>query len=171
MPTATTTTLLIFLAPPDTHLNASVITANAESTVLELTFPSNSILGSNATVTVGPNTASTGTYAAQISVPNTGEVTLNCNTTKSTPTACVATGGLGGLFEIVSTTIPSYNFLPVTITAGQNVLSQASTAIPSTTATDMGSAFSGSGGVAARGNSPLAALIALLAVGFGRWVF
>jgi len=171
MPTATTTTLLIFLAPADTHLNASVITANAESTVLELTFPSNSLLGSNATVTVGPNTASTGSYAAQISVPNTGEVTLNCNVTKSTPTACVATGELGGLLEVVSTTIPSYNFLPVTITAGQDVLSQASTAVPSTMSKDMGSPFSGSGGAGARGNSPLAALMALLVIGFGRWLF
>lgn len=172
MATATTTTLLVFLAPADLNLYASVVSANAESTVLEVMVPSNSILGgnNNATLTIGPSAASTGTYAAQISVPNTGEVTLNCNTSMSTPTACVATGELGGLFQIESTTIPSFNFLPVTITGGQDVLSEASTAVATQT-TDVGSPFSESSGAAGRGNSPFAAMIALLAVTIGRWLF
>lgn len=172
MATATTTTLLVFLAPADSNLYASVVSANAESTVLELMVPSNSVLGgdNNATLTVGPSAASTGTYAAQISVPNTGEVTINCNTSMSTPTACVATGGLGGVLQVESTTIPSYNFLAVTITGGQNVLSEASTAVVSQT-TDVGSPFSGTNGAAGRGNSPFAAMIALLAVTVGRWLF
>jgi hypothetical protein len=171
MATATTTTLLVFLAPADLNLYASVISANAESTVLELMIPSNSILGgdNNATLTVGPSAASTGTYAAQVSVPGTGEVTINCNTSMSTPTACVATGGLGGLIQVESTTIPSYNLLPVTITGGQNVLSEASTAAITQT-TDIGSPFSGMSGAAGRGNSPFAAVVALLAVTVGRWL-
>lgn len=174
MATATTTTVLIFLAPADTNLNASVLTANAESTVLEITFPSNSILGANnpGTVTIGPSAASTGSYGAQISVPNTGEVTINCNTSMSTPTACVATGGLGGILQVESTTIPSYHFLPVTITAGQEVLSGASTAVPmSSTTSDAGDPFSGTNAASRRENSPFAAVIALLAVTVGRWLF
>ncbi|KAI9660525.1 MAG: hypothetical protein M1821_009876 [Bathelium mastoideum] len=176
-PTATgsvlTTDLLVLIAPSQTF-NGSVIDANSAATTYLVNFPDSNALGAhnNATVTVGPADASSGTYAAHISVPNTGEVTASCDTTVSaSPTQCVLTVDRGGI-TITTTTIPSYTVLPVTITAGLEKLSAASTVTPSSSgqassSSSTGVAAVGIAGPAQYGNG--LGLVALVGMFLGRW--
>ena|SRR5579871_224820 len=174
MATLTTTSLLIFLAPSQ-KIDGSVLNANQAVTTYLIDFPDSDALGvnTNATITVGPASQETGSYAIAVSIPNTGMVTLSCDTSAITPTACVATIG-GGLFDIVSTTIPNYSYLPVTVTAGLEKLAAASTiaASLSVTTSNMGDSFSSSSAATAGvQSSSCVGIIALLGLLVGRFLF
>jgi len=174
MATVTTTSLLIFLAPSQ-NIDGSVLNANQAATTYLINFPDASVSGTetNATVTVGPASQETGSYGIAVSVPNTGMVTLNCNTSALTPTACIATAG-EGIFNIESTTIPNYSYLPVTVTAGLEKLSAASTVAASSSAatSDVGSPFGSSSAAAAGAQySGGVGMIALLGFLVGRLFF
>jgi hypothetical protein len=174
MATLTTTSLLIFLAPSQ-NIDGSILNANQAATTYLIDFPDSDAFGSNtnATVTVGPASQKTGSYGIAVSVPNTGMVTLNCNTSAMMPTACVATAG-GGLFNIVTTTIPNYSYLPVTVTAGLEKLAAASTVVASSSlaTSNLGDSFSSSsaaaGGLQYSGGGGMIALLGFLV---GRFLF
>lgn len=174
MATLTTTSLLIFLAPSQ-NISGSVLNANQAATTYLIDFPDSDTLGANtnATVTVGPTSQETGSYGIAVGVSNTGMVTLNCNTSAMTPTACVATAG-GGLFNIVSTTIPNYSYLPVTVTAGLEKLAAASTVAASSSVAmsnagdSLGSSSTAAAGVQYSGGVGTIALLGFLV---GRFLF
>jgi len=174
MATLTTTSLLIFLVPSQ-NIDASVLNANQAATTYLIDFPGSDTLGANtnATVTVGPASQETGSYEIAVSVPNTGMVTLNCDTSAMVPTACVATLD-GGLFDVMSTTIPNYSYLPVTVTAGLEKLAAASTiTAPSSVATSSGGdLFSSSNAAAASGvqYSGGVGMIAVMGLLVGRYL-
>ena len=146
--TALTTELLVLIAPSQTF-NGSVIDANVAATTFLVNFPDSNALGprNNATVTVGPASASSGNYTAEISIPKTGSVTAACETSGTAPTACMLT--IRGPLTVTTNTIPSHTYLPVTITAGLEKLSAASTVSPSSSL----SASSSSTGAAPAGLS------------------
>lgn len=174
MATLTTTSLLIFLAPSQ-NIDASVLNANQAATTYLINFLGSDTLGANtnATVTVGPASQETGSYRIAVSAPTTGMVTLNCNTSAMTPTACVATAG-GGLFDIVSTTIPNYSYLPVTVTAGVEKLAAASTVAASSSfdSSNAGNSFSSSSTAASGAEySGGVWMMALLGFLVGRFLF
>ena len=174
MAALTTTSLLIFLAPSQ-NIDGSVLNANQAATTYLIDFPGSDALGANtnATVTVGPASQETGSYGIAVSVPNTGMVTLNCNTSAMTPTACVVTAG-GGLFDIVTTTLPNYSYLPVTVTAGLEKLAAASTiaASSSVATSNSGNPFTSSSAAAAGVQySGSVGMIALLGLLVGRFLF
>ena len=176
MATLTTTSLLIFLAPSQ-NIDGSVLNANQAATTYLINFPDSDALGANtnATVTVGPASQETGSYGIAVSVANTGMVTLNCDTSGMTPTACVATAN-GGFFDIMSTPIPNYSYLPVIVTAGLEKLAAASTvaASSSVATSNAGDPFGSSstgGAVAGVRHSGGVGMIALLAFLVGRFLF
>ncbi|KAF2231447.1 hypothetical protein EV356DRAFT_507031 [Viridothelium virens] len=167
-PSALTTPLLVLIAPSQTF-NGSVITANSASTVYLINFPDSNALGTsaNATVTVGPSSASSGSYAATLSVPNTGFVTASCNTTGSaSPTACELTLTPKGL-TLTTNTVPSHTVLPVTITGGLEKLSAASTVSVASSSSSTGVA-PGLAAEAQYGNG--LGLMALVGMFLGRWL-
>ncbi|KAI9705702.1 MAG: hypothetical protein M1820_005112 [Bogoriella megaspora] len=171
-----TTSLLVLIAPSQTF-NASVIDANAAQTTFLVNFPDSRALGphNNATLTVGANgaTAASGSYNynAEISIPTTGMVTAGCQTNEqASPTHCVLTVHQGPLV-LTSTTIPSNAFLPVTITAGLEKLSAASTVSPSGSATSSSATALAMPGAQAplTGGGSGVGLVALLGMMLGRW--
>ncbi|KAL9095000.1 MAG: hypothetical protein Q9165_002602 [Trypethelium subeluteriae] len=169
---ALTTPLLVLIAPSQTF-NGSVITANSASTVYLINFPDSNALGTsaNATVTVGPSDgASSGSYAATLSVPNTGFVTASCNTTGSaSPTACALTLTPKGL-TITTNTVPEHTVLPVTITAGLDKLSAASTVTASSSSSSSSSTGAAPGLAAEAQYGNGLGLLALVGMFLGRWL-